>query len=181
MPKDHFRDDHDGAVSSEKFSLALTRLVGKNATKSLLLNPGGPGGSGGEFISRRGEQLNKIVGEGYHLLSFDPRGVNQSTPKASCFNSDIDRVLDAALRPVDPWTQSGEFYAYYENIAQACYDVMGDNGSYFNTPQTAADMNSILDAIGQEKLLYWGFSYGTTLGQTYAQLFPDRGTCQILS
>ncbi|KAF2099489.1 alpha/beta-hydrolase [Rhizodiscina lignyota] len=173
VPMDHFAEE--GSTTAEKtFSLALTRLVGKNATKSLLINPGGPGGSGGEFVFRRGEQLNKIVGEGYHLLSFDPRGVNQSTPKAACFLNDIDRTVDKALKPLDPWTQSGDFYAYYENLAQACRDIMGEAGAYFNTPQTAADMNSILDAVGQERMLYWGFSYGTTLGQTYAQMFPER-------
>ncbi|KAF1988142.1 alpha/beta-hydrolase [Aulographum hederae CBS 113979] len=173
VPMDHFADE-DAIMVGKNFSLSLTRLVAKNATKSVLLNPGGPGGSGAEFVFRRGEQLNKIVGEGYNLVSFDPRGINGSTPKASCFLNDDDRTVDQALKPVDPWTQSGEFLAYYDNLAQACHDVMGDTGSYFNTPQTAADMNSILDAIGQEKMIYWGFSYGTTLGQTYAQLFPDR-------
>ncbi|KAK3045096.1 hypothetical protein LTS18_014579, partial [Coniosporium uncinatum] len=69
---DHFAEE-ESSTSENTFSLALTRLVGKNATKSILLNPGGPGGSGGEFVYRRGEQLNKIAGEGYHLLSFDPR------------------------------------------------------------------------------------------------------------
>ena len=173
VPMNHFAEE-GSITASTTFSLALTRLVGKNATKSLLVNPGGPGGSGGEFIFRRGEQLNTIVGEGYNLLSFDPRGVNQSTPKAACFANDIDRTVDKALKPMDPWTQSGDFYAYYENLSQACRDIMGEAGAYFNTPQTAADMNSILDAVGQEKMLYWGFSYGTTLGQTYAQMFPER-------
>lgn len=51
---------------------------------------------------------------------------------------------------------------------------MGEHGKYMNTPQTAADMNSILDALGQDNLAYWGFSYGTLLGQTYASLFPNR-------
>ncbi|KAK3046527.1 hypothetical protein LTS18_013344 [Coniosporium uncinatum] len=75
---------------------------------------------------------------------------------------------------MDPWTQSGDFAAYYENLSKACREVMGEKGAYFNTPQTAADMNSILDAIGQREMYYWGFSYGTTLGQTYAQMFPER-------
>lgn len=51
---------------------------------------------------------------------------------------------------------------------------MGEHGKYVNTPQTAADMNSILDAVGQGKMVYWGFSYGSLLGQTYAVLFPER-------
>lgn len=49
-----------------------------------------------------------------------------------------------------------------------------EHGLYLNTPQTAADMNSILDAVGQKDMVYWGFSYGTLLGQTYATLFPER-------
>ncbi len=83
-------------------------------------------------------------------------------------------------------------YTKAENKAKACEDTTGEFGLYINTPQTAADMNSILDAIGQEKMYYWGFSCeclvdfdgcravllidvdGTTLGQTYAQMFPDR-------
>lgn len=96
---DHFAEE-DSSTIARTFTLALTRLVGKNATKSILVNPGGPGGSGGEFVFRRGEQLNQIVGEGYHLLSFDPRGVNQSIPKAACFLNDIDRTVDKALKPI---------------------------------------------------------------------------------
>ncbi|KJZ68544.1 hypothetical protein HIM_12061 [Hirsutella minnesotensis 3608] len=51
---------------------------------------------------------------------------------------------------------------------------MEEYGKYINTPQTAADINSILDAVGQQNLVYWGTSYGTVLGQTYAALFPER-------
>lgn len=57
---------------------------------------------------------------------------------------------------------------------------MGEHGEYINTPQTAADMNSILDAVGQENMFYWGFSYGTLLGQTYASLFPERSKRVII-
>jgi pimeloyl-ACP methyl ester carboxylesterase len=66
------------------------------------------------------------------------------------------------------------------NSAKACMDTAGEHGRYLNTPQTAADMNSILDAIGQEDMYYWGFSYGTTLGQTYAQMYPERVTRLII-
>lgn len=65
-------------------------------------------------------------------------------------------------------------YTRAENRARACRDIMGVHGRFINTPQTAADMNSILDALGQRDMYYWGFSYGTTLGQTYAQMYPER-------
>jgi pimeloyl-ACP methyl ester carboxylesterase len=57
---------------------------------------------------------------------------------------------------------------------------MGVRGKYLNTPQTAADMNSILDALGQNDTIYWGFSYGTILGQTYAGLYPKRSKRVII-
>lgn len=57
---------------------------------------------------------------------------------------------------------------------------MGEHGLYINTPQTAADMNNILDAVGQDDMVYWGFSYGTLLGQTYATLFPERSRRVII-
>jgi pimeloyl-ACP methyl ester carboxylesterase len=57
---------------------------------------------------------------------------------------------------------------------------MGEHGKYLNTPQTAADMNSILDALGQQDMIYWGFSYGTILGQTYAGLYPERSRRVII-
>lgn len=171
VPLDHFSDSRD---KKHGFSIPLIRLIGRNATKSILLNPGGPGGSGFEFVHRRGQQLSTIIGDGYHLLSFDPRGVNGSIPKAICFPTQALREAARAAQPTDALGHFGQYSAYSANIAQSCEEVGGNIGKYVNTPQTAADMNLILDAIGQKEMYYWGFSYGTTLGQTYAQLFPDR-------
>lgn len=141
------------------------------------------------FLWRAGENLNKIIGEGFHLLSFDPRGVNGSIPQAICYPNDARRAESFINNPWDLEFEAGEMYTRAENKAKACEDTMGEYGGYLNTPQTASDMNSILDAIGQEKMHYWGFSCqfffpvlehgltgtdGTTLGQTYAQMFPDR-------
>jgi hypothetical protein len=55
-------------------------------------------------------------------------------------------------------SQDGAMFAKSENLANSCADIMGEHGAYVNTPQTAADMNSILDAIGQEEMYYWGLS-----------------------
>ncbi|KAL3419804.1 hypothetical protein PVAG01_08302 [Phlyctema vagabunda] len=173
VPMDHFNKS-----SGKTFSIPLIRLLATNTSatggKTILLNPGGPGGSGVNFLYRGGEMLNRVIGEGFNLLSFDPRGVNGSVPQASCYASSAQRAEEIFHTPWDVVSESGEMFTRAENLAKACIDTMGEHGAYMNTPQTAADMNSILDAIGQEKMYYWGFSYGTTLGQTYAQMFPER-------
>jgi pimeloyl-ACP methyl ester carboxylesterase len=151
-------DQFDATKSGDKtFSIPLIRMRGANATQNLLLNPGGPGGSGTEFVFRRGKQLADIVGEGFHLLSFDPRGINASLPQASCFPNREARKLTDGIRDTGLEHDSAEAYAWGMNLAQACRGTMDEHGGYINTPQTAADMNSILEAVGQEDLIYWGF------------------------
>lgn len=171
VPMDQFNATNSG---DKVFTVPLIRLRGHNATQNLLLNPGGPGGSGFEFLHRRGSQLHSIVGEGFHLLSFDPRGINSSTPKALCYPDPESRRKLETPPPLRFVEDSGAGYANAYNLVRACADTMGEHGLYINTPQTAADMNSILDAVGQKDMVYWGFSYGTLLGQTYAGLFPER-------
>jgi pimeloyl-ACP methyl ester carboxylesterase len=102
--------------------------------------------------------VNKIIGEGFHLLSFDPRGVVGSIPQAVCYVSAAQRAEEIENNPWNLEFEAGEMYTKAENGARACEDTMGEYGGYVNTPQTAADMDSILDAIGQEKMYYWGFS-----------------------
>lgn len=153
-------DQFDATNTEDKvFTIPLIRMRGKNATQNLLLNPGGPGGSGFEFLHRRGEQLSTIVGEGFHLLSFDPRGINGSTPKAACYPDKKTREALSYVRDTKVIEDSPEAYAFAKNFVRACSDTLGEHGLYINTPQTAADMNSILDAVGQKEMIYWGFSY----------------------
>lgn len=71
-------------------------------------------------------------------------------------------------------TNSGDYYARFSNYAKLCNATLGEHLRYLNTPQTAADMNDILAAIGQDEMNYYGTSYGTILGTTYAQLFPEK-------
>lgn len=177
VPMDQFNATNSG---DKVFNIPLLRMRGKDATQNLLFNPGGPGASGFEFLLRRGEQLRTIVGEGFHLLSFDPRGVNSSTPLASCFPDKEARRAKTVVKDTRVIEDSPEAYAFASNFVRACADSMGEYGLYINTPQTAADMNSILDAVGQKDMIYWGLSYGTLLGQTYAGLFPERSKRVII-
>ncbi|KAL4785326.1 Alpha/Beta hydrolase protein [Aspergillus varians] len=177
VPMDQFNPEISG---NKTFTIPLIRMRGSNATQNLLLNPGGPGASGFDLLHRRGDQLKAIVGEGFHLLSFDPRGVNRSAPVASCYPDDKTRQELAHVRHLNPLVDSPETYAWAQNFVRACSDTMGEYAMYLNTPQAAADMNSILDALGQEDMIYWGFSYGTLLGQTYAAMFPERSKRVII-
>ncbi|KAJ6180952.1 hypothetical protein N7519_011413 [Penicillium mononematosum] len=174
VPIDQFAAERPNSAKPKGFTIPLVRLRSKNATQNLLLNPGGPGASGFDLLYRRGDQLKSILGEGFHLLTFDPRGVNSSTPTASCYPDAKTRQEQSHIRARNAAADSPEIYAWAQNFAKACPETMGDYAPYINTPQTAADMNSILDAVGQPDMVYWGFSYGTLLGQTYAGLFPER-------
>ncbi|KXG49091.1 Alpha/beta hydrolase fold-1 [Penicillium griseofulvum] len=179
VPIDQFAEKSN-TTSSSGFTIPLIRLRSENATQNLLLNPGGPGASGFEFLYRRGDQLRTILGSGFHLLTFDPRGINSSTPTASCYPDAKTRQEQSHVRARDAASDSPEIYAWARNFAKACPETMGEYAPYINSPQTAADMNSILDAVGQEDMIYWGFSYGTLLGQTYAGLFPERSKRVII-
>ncbi|XRM46397.1 hypothetical protein ABZX51_009432 [Aspergillus tubingensis] len=179
VPMDHFSQPFD-----KVFSIPIIRMLAKNASatgdRHIFLNPGGPGASGMGFLRGSASDLNKLIGEDFHLLSFDPRGVSGSMPKAVCYASKAERTAAFASSPWDLQFQAGEMYTRAENKANACKDMMGEYGRYINTPQTAADMDLILDAIGQQKMYYRGLSYGTTLGQTYAQIFPERVSRMVL-
>ncbi|OAA56445.1 S33 family peptidase [Cordyceps fumosorosea ARSEF 2679] len=169
-------DQFDATASGDKtFYIPLIRRRGSaNATTNILLNPGGPGGSGIGFMKRKGGPIHTIVGEDkFHLLSFDPRGIADSRPRGECFKNSTSRRMLLSAETGEP-AQDAKLWSETGNVMRACADNMGDFGPHINTPQTAADMNSILDAVGQDNLYYWGFSYGTALGQTYATLFPDR-------
>ncbi|KJZ70510.1 hypothetical protein HIM_10096 [Hirsutella minnesotensis 3608] len=167
---DHF---HQPRSSDKTFNIPLRRLRGKNATQNLLYNPGGPGVSGIAAVYGGGDDLAMMIGEGFHLLSFDPRGVNSSRPTISC-DPDNETGIQKSHPPLGHTVDRPEYYGQIQNYVKACADTMQEYGKYINTPQTAADINSILDAVGQQKLVYWGASYGTVLGQTYAALFPER-------
>ncbi|KAH8668827.1 Alpha/Beta hydrolase protein [Xylariales sp. PMI_506] len=172
VPMDHFNASNSG---NKTFSVPLIRLRNPNATLNLFVNPGGPGGPGLGFVRSTGEHLSTIVGDAFHVVSFDPRGIGKSKPAATCFPNEgtsthIEPLIHSAQRRDD----APEIYAWVHNYVRACAESMGEHGKYINTPQTAADMNSIINALGQKDMMYWGFSYGSLLGQTYAALFPQR-------
>lgn len=181
VPKDW--DAPDGGT----FEIALIRVRStkqRDRIGSLLVNPGGPGGSGIDaavylsFGAAFGG-LPAAVTERFDIVGFDPRGVARSSPVKCISDADLDAMF--SFEP-DPASQAefDQLVALNEKIADGCADKYGDDLRLYSTRQAARDMDAIRAAVGDEKLTYLGYSYGTLLGATYAQLFPRNVRAMVL-
>ncbi|KAJ7474199.1 TAP-like protein-domain-containing protein [Mycena latifolia] len=161
-------------------ALAVIRLQA-NASSSeyrgpLIFNPGGPGASGVDTLVMLGQSLQVVFGDQYDIVSFDPRGVSYSTPVASFFETDAERALWNAGSV--PTSLNASSDAIPHDWARA--RILGtlaaqrDPGilKYMTTDNAARDMLHITEKSGSEKLQYYGISYGSILGATFAALFP---------
>jgi pimeloyl-ACP methyl ester carboxylesterase len=161
--------------SGDRIELALLRLPAKSPAArigSLLVNPGGPGGSGVEFARRAASLFESLRGR-FDIVGFDPRGVGRSTAIRCLTDGELDRV--GALDPTpDTQEERGALVAAARAHGTLCARRAPRLLPYLTTEQTARDLDLIRAAVGDEKLTYLGFSYGTELGATYASLFPDR-------
>lgn len=156
--------------------LALARIPARGTPiGSLLLNPGGPGGSGLDLLAR--DPVTDPVGVRYDLVSWDPRGVGRSTG-LSCGDA-VPRFLSQDPEPDD----DGETVALESSAAAVAKECASSDGAllaHMRTEDTARDMEAIRAALGEEKLNYIGYSYGTHIGQMYASLFPERVDRMVL-
>ncbi|KAI8852950.1 Alpha/Beta hydrolase protein [Chytridium lagenaria] len=147
---------------------------------SVLVNPGGPGGSGIDMVKGTGPDISNIIGGQHDVVGFDPRGIGESSP-VICFGRAaehiaFDRENGNMVSPGAPGFKVSlkEFAAWRSTLAAGCKQYSGEFLDYVSTAFTARDMDFIRENLGEEVLNYWGFSYGTFLGMTYANMFPDR-------
>lgn len=176
VPMDY--DEPDG----ERLHLAVVRGIVQGERErigSLVVNPGGPGASGNDLALNMAYALPLDVVRGFDIVGFDPRGVNFSDG-VECVS---DRQTDA-LFDVEPYARDdaefGDLVALAEDVAAGCEDRYGEGLGAFNTTDTARDLDRLRTSLGDERLTYLGYSYGTTLGSTYAELFPDRVRALVL-
>ncbi|KAK4052692.1 hypothetical protein OIV83_001979 [Microbotryomycetes sp. JL201] len=189
--------DHLNASDYRTISLAVRALpaaVPKNQAKGVVfVNPGGPGGSGTDFIATHGQHLSQIVQGRYDILSWDPRGVNLTRPNIDCFENEAMATLfqrdeqsvgllyeatDDEETPgpsLSQRTWASRLSGYNRAMAQTCIN----NGKvdvleHQTTAATARDLRHLSKLVGDhEGVHYWGLSYGTVLGATFAAMFPD--------
>lgn len=149
-----------------------------NRIGSLLVNPGGPGVSGVDFVRNASSLYSEDVRARFDIVGWDPRGVGGSSPAVDCIE-DLDAFVSADSSP-DSVAEQQEQDAIAKEFADGCASESGDILPYLATEYTARDMDAIRQALGDEKLTYFGYSYGTFLGAMYADLFPDRIRALVL-
>jgi pimeloyl-ACP methyl ester carboxylesterase len=172
---------------SGTFEIALLRARSsrqQDRAGSLVVNPGGPGGSGIDtavylsFGAAFGGLPDEIT-DRFDIVGFDPRGVSRSSPVECISDADLDATFGADPDP-DTQAEFDEVVAINKRVGEGCGAKYGDKLPYFSTEQAARDMDAVRQAVGDEKLTYLGYSYGTLLGATYAQLFPTKVRALVL-
>ncbi|GAS93267.1 exported protease [Mycolicibacterium canariasense] len=171
-------DKPDGDVAQ----LAMIRFKATGQKiGALFVNPGGPGESGIDAAVSLVGTMPESVRQRFDLVGFDPRGVGSSKPALWC-NSDEDNDRLRADPQVD---YSPEGVAHIESetkdFVARCQQKMGDEFlENVGTVSVAKDLDAMRQAVGDDKLTYLGYSYGTRIGGTYAELFPDKVRAMIL-
>jgi pimeloyl-ACP methyl ester carboxylesterase len=176
VPIDYAKPDGDVAEIAMIRFKATGQKIG-----SLVINPGGPGESGVEAAASMASTLPQSVRDRFDLVGFDPRGVANSTPAAWC-NSDADNDRLRADPTVD-YTPEGVAHIEKENkeFVQRCVDKMGKEFlANLGTANVAKDLEAIRAGLGDDKLTYLGYSYGTRIGALYAEAYPDKVRAMIL-
>lgn len=169
--------------SGQTVTLALARKRSTGSAKerigSLVMNPGGPGGSGLEFLAASAGSFPSSLTERFDLVSFDPRGVGDSDPVHCLDDAQKDAQLSGDLTP-DTEADRRKLEADQKEQREGCEKRNPDLVHHMSTADVASDVDRIRAALGDQKLNYLGFSYGTSIGATYAAMFPQNIRSMVL-
>ena len=158
-----------------QFRLRVMRLAATNQRSkigSLVINPGGPGASGVNYVYTADYIFGPSLLEKYDIVGFDPRGVGESEPIHCLTNSQTDQSFAADSKPDNQKELNiliKEMRQYVSRCESRTRDIL-----HFSTADSARDMDLLRSALGQKKLNYLGVSYGTYLGTLYANFFPTK-------
>jgi pimeloyl-ACP methyl ester carboxylesterase len=178
--------DYDHPNSNEaKVTIALFKVPAADPARrigTLFLNPGGPGGSGVDIARAATSFLSQSVLDRFDIVGFDPRGTNASS-RVRCFSSSGRQgAALAGMSAAFPNTGTEEktFIAAGKKLASGCSGYGAPMASSMSTAEVARDLDVLRRAVGDAKLNYLGFSYGSYLGAVYANMFPDRFRAMVI-
>ncbi len=166
-PLDYTKPDEQALT----LSLAKRKATASPRLGTLFLNPGGPGASGRQLV----EGFDSKGLERYDLIGWDPRGTYDSTP-VQCYSrgSDYDRYLSLDISPDDDAELDVQISAD-RGFGQVCLSKSGSLLQHISTAETVRDLDLLRDLVGDSKINYLGFSYGTMIGSLYAADVPEAG------
>ena len=140
---------------------------------SLVVNPGGPGAPGTDYAANSAFAFRQVLQDDFDIVGFDPRGTGASDPVDCIPDEQLDDLVAADPDPDDA-QEAAAYQQSYETLFQGCVASSDSLVGHVTTIEAARDMDVLRAALGESKLLYFGASYGTKLGATYADLFPDK-------
>jgi pimeloyl-ACP methyl ester carboxylesterase len=166
-----------------RFTLPVIKLPAADPSErigALVINPGGPGGSGVQYALGARAEFPAAVLARFDIVGFDPRGVGGSQPALNCLTGpQLDTYFATDDEPSDA-AQLAHVIAESKLLAAGCERDSAALLPYVGTPNAARDMDVLRSALGEPELTYLGKSYGTYLGAWYAQLFPHRVRALVL-
>jgi pimeloyl-ACP methyl ester carboxylesterase len=171
-----------GDPDGEQITIGMNRLQARdqaNRVGSLIFNPGGPGGAGSIYVGAQAQGVSVFtpaVLDHFDVIGVDPRGTGMST-HVKC---DPDLWNDYHSRFPKTEAEFQELQAYTQAVGESCLELTGLLLGHLDTVSAARDMEQVRLALGGEPLNYLGLSYGTQLGATYAELFPENIRVMVL-
>jgi pimeloyl-ACP methyl ester carboxylesterase len=161
-------------LSTGTFEIALLKYEARTSKKlgSLIVNPGGPGGSGVDYAYAAEYIFSPTILDRYDIVGFDPRGVSRSAPIRCLNDTELDANNNSDSKP-DNEKEFKQILIDTKKYVEICKDKNKHLNSY-STANVARDMDILREALGDKQLNYMGKSYGTYLGTLYAQFFPDK-------
>jgi len=160
--------------SGPTIELSITMVPArKKSIGALLVNPGGPGGSAFDYAKAADFIVSPAIRDAFDIVGVDPRGVGGSEPVECLTDEQIDAIFAADGTPDEP-SEERQLIRDSQSIADSCARNATDIWRHMDTVSTARDMDIVRSALNQSVLNYLGKSYGSSIGATYAELFPQR-------
>lgn len=155
-----------------KISVLKYPTIGEKKLGSLIVNPGGPGGSGVDYAYAAEYLFSPAILDAYDIVGFDPRGVARSEPIVCLSDKELDANYASDSKP-DNEQEFAQILIESKKFIQQC-EKKNKHLTSFSTANAARDMDILREAVGDKQLNYMGKSYGTFLGTLYAQFFPEQ-------